>query len=255
MKIDLRDSGRNVHRGYVCIVLFTFGLVRRLPSSLWLSYVSQEKKDAPLSKESQQTIQQHSGQIKLLTLSQLHLKYVWQKANWRMCFNQFLAKKYLQNMFFSQHYILSSPMKPLMFVVVFNVTVDVCQGSCASWRKGGGGALIQEAKCQGALSPWDASQSHLTAAAEKARTCITHPFRVTLQYVYRVGPQKNFQPEQIFNSWGCLWLTRVPGPAPGVRFLLSLPMRTGKLQHGLYAFFFFFFFICCCCCCFSHALE
>lgn len=59
-----------------------------------------------------------------------------------------------------------------------------------------GCALTQEAKCQGSLSPCDASQSHLTAAAEEAHTCISHPFRVTLQCVYRVGPQKKKNSDQ-----------------------------------------------------------
>ena len=50
---------------------------------------------------------------------------------------------------------------------------------------------------------------------------------------------RNFHPEQILNSGSCSWLTRVLGPAPGVRFLLSSPIGTEMLQRGLYVFFFF----------------
>lgn len=50
---------------------------------------------------------------------------------------------------------------------------------------------------------------------------------------------RNVHAEKIFNSEGCLWLTRVLGPAPGVRFLLSSPIGTEKLQRGLYVFFFY----------------
>lgn len=157
-----------------------------------------------------------------------------------------VSDRVIQKMFFSQYYILYHQWSLwCSWLCLMSMLMFVRGAARADGRtdgRGAGDALIQEAKCQGALSPWDASQSHLTAAAEEAHTCITHPFRVTLQCIYRVGPQKNFQPEQIFNSWGCLWLTRVPGPAPGVRFQLSLPMRTGKLQRGLYAFFFSFFF-------------
>lgn len=54
---------------------------------------------------------------------------------------------------------------------------------------------------------------------------------------------RNFHAEQILNSWGCLWLTRVLGPAPGVRFLLSSPIGKEKPQCGLHVFFLFFIFL------------
>lgn len=71
---------------------------------------------------------------------------------------------------------------------------------------------------------------------ESTHVLVTHS--ELLHSAFKESVLWNFHPEQIFNCWGCLWPTRVPGPAPGVRFLLSLPIGTEKLHRGLYAFFF-----------------
>lgn len=79
---------------------------------------------------------------------------------------------------------------------------------------------------------------------ESTHVLVTHS--ELLHSAFKESVLWNFHPEQIFNCWGCLRPTRVPGPAPGVRFLLSLPIGTEKLHRGLYAFF-LLLLLCCCC--------
>lgn len=121
--------------------------------------------------------------------------------------------------------------------VMLNVTNDVCQGCCVSWQGG-------KVPLGGRMSECSFTLRYLIVTPHCRNRVSTHVL-VThselLHGAFKESDLWNFHPEQIFNCGGCLWPTRVPGPAPGVRFLLSLPIGMEKLHRGLYAFFFYYY--------------
>lgn len=87
-----------------------------------------------------------------------------------------------------------------------------------------------------------AEYQHPFFTASNGHFCSRQALVAHLELLYSAVTEsdlRNFQTEQIFNSRGCLWPTRVLGPAPAVRFQLTSPIGKVKHQCGLSLFLLF----------------